>query len=84
MITVARDEPERSPKVEKLITLTEASERTGVSIVTLRKIVRNQGITLYRNPRDARERLVDADEIDAAMKPTPIRPELDDTKKAAA
>lgn len=67
----------------ELITMSDAAARAGVSIVTLRKIVREQGITVYRNPRDARERLVDAAEIDAAMRPTPIRP-ADDTKKAAA
>ncbi len=66
-----------------LITMTNAAERTGVSIVTLRRIIRERGITVYRNPRDARERLVDAGEIDAAMQPTPIRRE-DDPKKAAA
>ncbi len=69
--------------MSNLITMTDAAERVGVSVVTLRRIIRARGITVYMNPRDARERLVDADEIDAAMRPTPIRPE-DDPKKEAA
>ena len=64
----------------QLITLTEASERAGVSLVTLRKIIRQHRITLYRNPRDARERLVDTDQLDAALRPTPIE---DQNPKAA-
>lgn len=67
-----------------LIPMKQAAERAGVSIVTLRRIIREQGITVYRNPRDARERLIDASDIDAAMKPTPIRPGDEQTKKAAA
>jgi excisionase family DNA binding protein len=70
-------------KVGELITLTEAADRAGVSLMTLRKIVRENKITLYRNPRDAREKLVRPGDIDAAMEPTPFQQEHE-TKKAAA
>ena len=62
--------------LSELITVTDAAQRAGVSVVTLRKIIRQRGITIYRNPRDARERLVDAGEIDAAMQPTPLNEQL--------
>ncbi|HUG13970.1 MAG TPA: hypothetical protein VMM78_03035 [Thermomicrobiales bacterium] len=70
--------------MREFITMTEAAKRAGVSLVTLRKIVRERGIVLYRNPRDAREKLVDAVDVDVAMKPTPIESSEAQSKKVAA
>lgn len=64
----------------ELISLKEARERLGLSKTTMTKLVREKGLTLYENPRDHREKLVDWAELDAAMQPTP----LPSTKKAAA
>ncbi len=59
----------------ELITLTEAAERAGLSLMTFRKRVRESELTIYINPRDKRERLVDSEEVDAMMKPRAMGPE---------
>lgn len=64
----------------ELITFSEAAKRSEISLVTLRKLIRNRNITVYQNPRDAREKLVMASDIEKALQPTPIQ----NTKKAAA
>lgn len=52
-----------------LITITEAAERAGLSPMTFRKRMREYALTIYVNPRDRREKLVDAAEVDAMMQP---------------
>jgi len=56
-----------------LIPLTQAAERIGVSMNTLRKVIRKHDLLVYENPLDARERLIDGDELEAAIRPVPIR-----------
>jgi predicted HTH domain antitoxin len=65
-----------------LISLKEAQERAGVSKNTLKKILKLHGITLYENPRDARQKLVNYSEIEKALRPRPIRSEQQ-SKRAA-
>jgi hypothetical protein len=59
----------------ELIPLKEAQERAGVSKNTLKKILKQHGITLYENPRDARQKLVDYSDVEAALRPRPLRSE---------
>jgi hypothetical protein len=58
----------------ELITLKQARERLGISKVTMTKLVRERGLTLYENPLDARQKLVDAAEIEALKQPRPVAP----------
>ena len=66
----------------ELIPMKEAQERIGVSKNTLRKIIEKHGISVYENPRDARQKLVDWDEVDAAIRPRLLP--VDQEGKAAA
>lgn len=66
----------------ELIPLKEAQERAGISKNTLKKIIAMHGITVYSNPRDARQKLVDYADVEAALRPRPLRPHQD-TKIAA-
>ena len=56
------DEPE-------LIALGEAQRRLGVSHTTMARLVREGRFTLYRNPLDGRQKLVDALELDEFLRP---------------
>lgn len=68
----------------ELVSLKEAQERIGVSKNTLRKLIERRGITVYDNPRDARQKLVDIEEVEEAFRPRPIRPEVEQQSKRAA
>ncbi len=57
----------------ELIPLKEVQERIGMSKNTLRKLIEQHGITVYDNPRDARQKLVDIAEVEDALRPRPIR-----------
>jgi len=72
--------PRRESNVKDLITLTEAADRAGLSLMTFRKRLRESQVTIYINPRDRRERLVDWPEVAAIMEPIPIN----DAVKTAA
>ena len=56
----------------ELITLREARERLGISRVTMTKLVKAGRFTIYENPLDAREKLVDATEIAEFARPKPM------------
>lgn len=56
------DEPE-------LITLGEAQRRLGVSHTTMARLVKEGRFTLYRNPLDGRQKLVDALELEEFLRP---------------
>lgn len=56
----------------ELITLKEARERLGISRVTMTKLVKEGRFTVYENPLDAREKLVDAAEIADFARPRPM------------
>lgn len=60
-----------------LISLIEAGKRLGVSKDTLRQHVREGRFTLYRSPRDRREKLVDSDELDAYLEPKVLQDRSD-------
>ncbi|HZO25982.1 MAG TPA: hypothetical protein VFH48_08315 [Chloroflexota bacterium] len=53
------------------LTMAGATERLRVSIVTLRKLVRERGIQTYRDPRSARVRLLRVEDIERLMQPEP-------------
>ena len=55
--------------MSELVTMTEASERLGISKTTFRKRLRELEIKTYMNPRDTREKLVDWYEVEAAFMP---------------
>ncbi len=57
----------------ELITLREARARLGISRVTMTKLVKQGRFTVYENPLDAREKLVDAAEVDVFARPRPIQ-----------
>lgn len=56
----------------ELITLREARERLGISRVTMTKLVKAGRFTVYANPVDAREKLVEVAEVEAFSRPQPI------------
>ena len=55
----------------ELIPMVEAARRLGVSKLTLRRIVREQGLTTYDNPLDKRQTLLDAAEVERVARPRP-------------
>lgn len=57
----------------ELIRISDAVERFGVSENTLRRRIQRAGITLYSNPFDQREKLVDVEELEKVFQPQPIR-----------
>lgn len=57
---------------QELISLREARERLGISRVTMTKLVKDGRFTVYANPVDAREKLVDAAEIAEFARPKPV------------
>ncbi len=69
-----------------LIPLTQAAERLGVSMNTLRKVIRKHDLVLFENQLDAREKLIDVDKLEAAIRPVPIRTDTSGAEmgKAAA
>ncbi len=72
----AHDRPE-------LITVSEARERLGVSRVTMARLLREGRFTVYVNPLDRREKLIDVAELEEARRPRPASVE-GQAKKAAA
>ena len=55
----------------ELIPMGEAARRLGVSKLTLRRIVRDHGLTTYDNPLDKRQKLLDAAEVARVAQPQP-------------
>jgi len=72
----AHDRPE-------LITVSEARERLGVSRVTMARLLREGRFTVYVNPLDRREKLIDVAELEEARRPRPASVEERATKRAA-
>jgi len=68
----------------ELIRMKDAQERLGMAKNTFRKFVQKRGITIFENPRDAREKLVDWSEIEESLKPRPIRRDQGGAGKASA
>ena len=67
-----------------LIPLKEAQERVEMSKNTLNRLIEKHGITVYANPRDARQKLVDIEEVENALRPVPIQRQKPEMGKAAA
>jgi len=67
-----------------LIPLNEAAKRLNISRVTLSKRVRDGLFTVYENPRDQREKLLDAAEVEGAIEPKIISFRRNIEGKAAA
>lgn len=68
----------------KLITLGEARQRLGVSKPTMARLMKEQRFTLYENPLDKRQKLVNEDEIEAAKQPRRIMDEAKGKSEAVA
>jgi len=68
----------------ELISLRIARERLGISRVTMTKLVKQGRFTLYENPIDAREKLVDAHEVAAFSEPRPMSINSEQARKWAA
>ena len=56
------------------IPLTEARARLGVSKPTMTRLLRDGHFTLYENPLDKRQKLVDEEEVETLRHPRPVRP----------
>ncbi len=54
---------------EGFMTVGEAQQRLGVSKVTISKIVREAGLQTYRDPRNARVRLLRAGDVERLEQP---------------
>ena len=72
-------EGERTPP-SGYLTVSQARERLGVSRMTMYRLLRRYNVPLYADPRDARVRLVKADDVERLTRPIP----LEDQGKAAA
>jgi len=57
---------------QELVPLTEAAQRLGISRVTMSQLAKAGRFTVYENPRDRRQRLVDMVEVTKALAPRPI------------
>lgn len=58
----------------ELIPMGEAARRLGISRMTMSRLLKQGRFTIYENPLDRREKLVDAAEVTKAVQPRPIRP----------
>ena len=56
-----------------LIPMKEARDRLDVSKETLRQLVLRGVFTVYSNPRDRREKLIDTEELEAYLQPKVIQ-----------
>jgi len=53
------------------LTMAGATELLGVSIVTLRKLVRDKGLQTFRDPRNGRARLLRVVDVEQLAQPVP-------------
>ena len=53
----------------ELVTLGEARKRLSVSHTTMARLVKEGRFTLYRNPLDGRQKLIDAQELEEFLQP---------------
>ena len=56
---------------KELIPMVEAARRLSISKLTMRRIVRENGITTYDNPLDKRQTLIDAADLQKVTEPRP-------------
>ncbi len=55
----------------ELIPLMEAAKRLGISRMTMNRLVREGRFTVYANPLDRRQRLLDVAELEERVRPVP-------------
>jgi hypothetical protein len=60
---------------EGFLTMAQATEQLGITIVTLRKLVRRTGVQVYQDPTDARVKLLKAEDVKRLRQPVPMPPE---------
>jgi len=53
----------------RLIPLKQARELLGISKVTMARLVKERRFRVYENPLDRRQKLVDLDELQQAIRP---------------
>jgi len=56
----------------ELVPLREARQRLGISKTLMTRLVKEGRFTLYENPLDRRERLVEWEEVQRVMRPRPL------------
>jgi len=56
---------------EGYLTMAGATEQLGVSIVTLRKLVKDRGLQTFRDARNGRARLLRVDDVERLREPVP-------------
>jgi hypothetical protein len=59
---------ERTPPAGYL-TINQARERLGISRMTMYRLMRRQGVAMYSDPRDARTKLVKAEDVERLTQP---------------
>lgn len=62
----------------ELITVREARERLGISRVTMARLMKEGHFTVYVNPLDRREKLLDVAELEKVRRPRKATPALDE------
>jgi predicted site-specific integrase-resolvase len=65
--------PNKLSDMQRLIPLTEAAQELGTSRVTMARLAREGRFTVYENPLDRRQKLVDRVEIREMLQPQPHR-----------
>ncbi len=66
------------------LTLGQAAEYSRVSRVTIWRMVKEGRLPAYQDPRDRRVKLVKREELDEALRPVPLKVEVEGQGKAAA
>ena len=61
-------------ETEEFVGCREASRRFGISAPTLRKRVRRGQLETFINPLDDRKKLIRVRDLEALMRPQPVRP----------
>ena len=56
---------------EGYLTMAGATEQLGVSIVTLRKLVKDRALQTYRDARNGRARLLRVEDVERLRQPVP-------------
>jgi predicted site-specific integrase-resolvase len=54
-------------------TMAQAAERLGISMVTLRARVKDEGLEVYRDPRNKRVRLLKDEELERLSQPVLLK-----------
>ena len=68
----------------EFLTLGQAAKYSGVSRVTIWRMVKEGRLPAYQDPRDRRVKLVKREELDEALRPVPLKVEPKEQGKAAA